>query len=137
MYDEWVNSIIRRLEELQLARRALLEEEDTLLRALWTEHTNDNDRATRTTEPPQQATTPNAETVRFQVGQHVFITNTIRHVTFRRTTLADRAATVARITRTGRIYICTYNGYKTWRNSTNLRALTPREQTDIPIRQRR
>ena len=133
-------SIISRLERLHIARRELIAEEERLLQEL------------RTGENPQPPGAAGAAQGRerasgrvvgrgvvdrtgrrqdFQVGDHVFITNNIRHVPFRRrATPADRAAVIERTT-DNRIYFHTYNGYSTWRHRDNLRFLTPREQTNI------
>ena len=59
----------------------------------------------------------------FQVGQQVYITNRITHIVTRRVTEADRTATVTHFTSTGRVGICTRNGFKTNRHPKHLRAL--------------
>lgn len=65
------------------------------------------------------------------VGEHVYITNRIRHVPSARTTSAlDRAAIVTGYLGS-RIYFRTYNGDETWRESQNLRLLSTDEKQNL------
>ena len=71
----------------------------------------------------------------FEIGQHVYIQNTVGHVRLKCITTADRASIVTKITgdrsKATRVWVTTYNGHSTWRHPSNLRHLLPSERTRI------
>ena len=68
----------------------------------------------------------------FEVGEHVYITNSISHVRLRRQSPRDRAAVVYNVgsDRNGqpRVSFTTYNGYRGWRAPVNLKRLRESER---------
>ena len=116
-------SIISRLERLQITRREIIAEEERLLQEL---------RSEQNAQAPGAAGAARRTAVGdFQVGDHVHITNDMQHIRFRRrATPADRAAIVERAANT-RVCFRTYNGHSTWRAPDDLRHLTPRERANI------
>ena len=137
MEQEDLRQLIERLQQLHIQRERISAEERRILQEIHQPFIGDNNNTER---PTQRAVVEDdnavVETVTvvptqdFQLGQHVYITNTITHTGLvRRATHADRAAIVTHFTNTGRIGLRTYNGYRTHRLSGNLRPLTPEEQT--------
>lgn len=130
MSTEDLESLIERLHQLRLERQRILNEEERTIASLR-DLTRSRARRQHQNRGVSPDPTEHPHPGVFEVGQHVYIDNRIRHVPLtRRTTPADRAAVVARVT-VDRIYIQTYNGYETWRHPGNLRHLTDRERANI------
>ena len=126
-----LTSLISQLEDLQLAAERIHQQERAVTQQI--RFLTERARGTRTTRPVSPTGDQHQDLTEqeFRVGQRVYIQNRIRHVPFgRRSTPRDRAAVVQRVSG-DRIYITTYNGFETWRTSTNLRHLTAEEHQDI------
>jgi len=75
-------SIISRLERLQITRRELIAEEERLLQELRAEHNVQAPGAAGAAQGRERAAC-RATGGDFEIGDHVFITDNIRHVPFR------------------------------------------------------
>lgn len=121
MDDNDLNKLVKQLEELRIERERIGYEERRII-----EQIKDASSSTKANSQPDST-----EEAQFAIGQRVYITNRVGHVPFtRRTSPKDRAAVVNRVTKT-RVYITTYNGYDTWRHSSNLKRLTRAKHEDI------
>lgn len=113
-----LDQLLEQLRQLHLAQGRVLQAlESTIADEAHEAHT-----AVATHVIPTAAVST-ADAPTFQVGQQVYITNRITHIVTRRVTEADRTATVTHFTSTGRVGICTRNGFKTNRHPKHLRAL--------------
>ena len=131
MTDETISSLIDQLKTLQLQRSLILEKErDILLKLEETKIVQDKaQRPNERTEPTAVSSGHGTRTRtprRFNVGDSVYITNTVRHA--RNPSFKHRAGVVTRVSGR-RIYLETDSEHETWRIEANLRFLTEEEKT--------
>ena len=115
-----LDQLLEQLRQLHLAQGRVLQALESTIAVV--EHEAHTDVATNVIPTAAVSTVAISEPT-FQVGQQVYITNRITHIVTRRVTEADRTATVTHFTSTGRVGICTRNGFKTNRHPKHLRAL--------------
>lgn len=110
-----LDQLLEQLRQLHLAQGRVLQALESTIAV--------EDEAATNVIPTATVSTVAISEPTFQVGQQVYITNRITHIVTRRVTEADRTATVTHFTSTGRVGICTRNGFKTNRHPKHLRAL--------------
>jgi hypothetical protein len=121
MESESLNQLIARLQHLHL-------EQQRILQALENIGAEDNNPAKLPTIAAPVAVQvpvvpiPVPEPIAFHIGQQVYITNRINHISVRHATEADRTAMVTHFT-ASHVAIRTINGYHTHRHPKNLRPL--------------
>lgn len=134
-----IQTIIERLNSLSLERQRIAEKERALLRqaTLLTSNTGgqpdpaQHGRGGRISPIEDEFVDAEEEEGVFEVGDHIYIENRIRHVPFRlRPAPQDRTGIEHRVTE-DRVYLRTYNGYDTWRNSRNVRRLSESERENL------
>ena len=128
MRNNAVREIIAELERLQITREETDQRERQLIDRL---RAIEEDREDADGTEPQAA---HPAAVDFAPGDFVAITNRLGpgHVFGRRARATDRAGTVTKRTiRPDRVYLTTFNGYRTWRASQNVRRLTQAEVNQI------
>jgi len=125
--QENINRITQQLEQLQLERSRLEQEERILLAELRTLGGEEPD-------PSEQQQQNQQDESRFRRGDTVYITNRLGagHAFGRRARATDRAAVITGIsTHPNRVYLTTFNGYRTWRLPDNLRRINAEEAARI------
>ena len=124
------SSLLNRLKEIQIERRRLLTEEESITARLQTLSlswdTTPDDHSSGADD-----TTSCESFHRYLPGERVFIENKVKHIRhLREPEPKDRAAVVQRV-RPDQVFLKTYNGHSTWRSPRNIRRLSEEEHAAI------
>lgn len=126
-----LKGLILKLQRLKIEGDQIRAEEQTVLKRLSVLVATKDSKDTKRTSIPTNVIPTEGDSVPFEIGEHVYIKNKIRHVpSSRRINRKDRASVVDRIINE-KVYITTYNGSSTWRHHKNLNSLTLSEQKNI------